>query len=103
MSNAEDSLPATLAAVDSSQLTRLTVETLYLVLLVSAPALVVSLLVGLVIGLLQAVTQVQEQTLSFVPKLVAVGLVLAVGGGWLGGELLRFTDTLWRAIPVLIH
>jgi flagellar biosynthetic protein FliQ len=88
--------------MDPADLARLSAETLYLVLLVSAPALVVSLLVGFGIGLLQAVTQVQEQTLSFVPKLVAVGLVLALGGGWMGAQLLRFTETLWSAIPDLV-
>ncbi len=90
-------------AVLSSELTRLTAETLYLVLLVSAPVLLVSLAVGLTVGLLQAVTQVQEQTLSFVPKLVAVALTLAVGGGWIGGELVRFTERLWNALPTLVH
>ena len=84
------------------ELTRLTAETLYLVLLVSAPVLVVSLVVGFAVGLLQAVTQVQEQTLTFVPKLVAVGLALALGGGWMGSELVRFTQGLWTAIPSLI-
>ena len=88
--------------MDPADLARLSAETLYLVLLVSAPALLVSLAVGFGIGLLQAVTQVQEQTLSFVPKLVAVGLVLALGGGWMGGQLLRFTETLWSAIPDLV-
>lgn len=84
------------------ELTRLVAETLYLVLLVSAPALAVSLVVGLAVGLLQAVTQVQEQTLSFVPKLVAVAIALVVGGGWMGGELVRYTTTLWQAIPHLV-
>jgi flagellar biosynthetic protein FliQ len=88
--------------MDPADLARLSAETLYLVLLVSAPALLVSLVVGFGIGLLQAVTQVQEQTLSFVPKLVAVGLVLALGGGWMGAQLLRFTETLWSAIPDLV-
>lgn len=88
--------------MDPAELTRLTAETLYLVLLVSGPPLVVALGIGLVVGLLQAVTQVQEQTLSFVPKLVAVATVLVVGGGWMGGQLLRFTDRLWRAIPELM-
>jgi flagellar biosynthetic protein FliQ len=88
--------------MDPADLARLSAETLYLVLLVSAPALIVSLVVGFGIGLLQAVTQVQEQTLSFVPKLVAVGLVLALGGGWMGAQLLRFTETLWSAIPDLV-
>lgn len=89
--------------MDGAELTRLTAETLYLVLLVSAPVLVVSLLVGLAIGVLQAATQVQEQALTFVPKLVAVGVTLAVGGGWMGGQLLRFTDGLWRSIPLLVQ
>ena len=85
--------------MEPAEFTRLTAEALYLVLLVSAPALVVALAVGLVLGLLQAVTQVQEQTLSFVPKLVAVALVLSATGTWMSSEIVRFTDTLWRAIP----
>jgi flagellar biosynthetic protein FliQ len=85
-----------------AELSRLIAETLYLVLLVSAPALLVSLLVGFTVGLLQAATQVQEQTLSFVPKLVAVAAALAIFGGWMGSELVRFTDALWRAIPTLV-
>ena len=88
--------------MDPAELTRLTAETRYLVLLVSAPALVVSLAVGLTVGLLQAVTQVQEQTLSFVPKLVGVAIALVVGGGWMGAQLLRFTDAIWTAIPDLV-
>lgn len=87
--------------VDPSELSRLTAETLYLVLLISAPALVISLVVGFIIALFQAVTQVQEQTLSFVPKLVAVATALVAFGGWMGGQLVRFTTTLWTAIPTL--
>jgi len=86
----------------SAELTRLAAESLYLVLLVSAPALGVALVVGFALGLLQAVTQVQEQTLAFVLKLVAVALVLAVTGTWMSGEIVRFTDSLWRAIPQLV-
>lgn len=89
--------------MSSADLSRLTVETLYLVLLVSAPALIASLAVGLAIGVLQAVTQVQEQTLAFVPKLVAVAIVLALMGGWMSGELVRFTSELWGAIPRLVR
>ncbi|MDH5493823.1 MAG: type III secretion system export apparatus subunit SctS [Myxococcales bacterium] len=89
--------------MDPAELSRLMAEVLYLVLLVSAPALLISLLVGFSIGLLQAVTQVQEQTLSFVPKLVAVAAALAIGGGWMGGQLLRFTEVLWRSIPLLMR
>lgn len=88
--------------MDPSELSRLTAETLYLVLLVSAPALIVSLAIGLFVGLMQAVTQVQEQTLSFVPKLVGVAIALVVGGGWMGAQLIRFTDAIWTAIPQLV-
>jgi len=80
------------------ELARLSAETLYLVLWLSAPALGASLAVGLLVGLLQAVTQVQDQTLAFVPRLAAVGLTLAVAGAWMGAELLRFTRSLWTAI-----
>lgn len=86
-----------------AELTRLAVEALYLVLLVSGPVLLASMGVGLAIGLLQAATQVQEQTLTFVPKLVAVALVLALLGSWMGGELLRYTDVVWRAIPEMVR
>ena len=86
-----------------SELVLLSAETLYLVLLVSAPALTASLVVGLGVGLLQAITQVQEQTLSFVPKLVAVAAVLVLTGGWMSAELVRFTGELWGAIPMLVR
>jgi|JI10StandDraft_1071094.scaffolds.fasta_scaffold1542866_2 flagellar biosynthetic protein FliQ len=60
--------------------------------LVGAPFLIVTLAVGLLIGVVQAATQLQENVLVFVPKLLAVGLVLAIGGHWLLGELVRYTE-----------
>jgi flagellar biosynthetic protein FliQ len=74
-------------------------EGLLLVLLISAPPLLVSLAVGLVVSVLQAATQIQDQTLVFVPKLVAVLLVLVALGPLLGAQLLRFTQALLLAIP----
>ena len=85
----------------SAEIARLTTEALFLVLLVSAPVLLVSMFVGLVVGLLQAVTQVQEQTLAFVPKLAAVAIALTVAGAWMGGELIHFTRELWQNISAL--
>ena len=85
------------------ELTRLTAESLYLVLLVSAPALGAALLIGGLVGVLSAATQVQEQSLSFVPKLVGVALVLAAAGGWMAAQLVGFTDQLWTAIPTLVQ
>lgn len=84
-------------------LSGLAAEALSLTLVLSLPVLAVSLLVGLLVSLAQAVTQVQEQTLSFVPKLIAVGLVLVLLGPSMGRELGRFTERLYRSIPELVR
>jgi flagellar biosynthetic protein FliQ len=73
-------------------------EGLLLVLLLSGPPLIASIVVGFVIGLLQAATQIQDQTLAFVPKLVVVMGVLAAMGPVLGASLVRFTQALFLAI-----
>lgn len=86
----------------ADDLTRLTVETLLLVLLVSTPVLVASLAIGLTVGLFQAATQVQDQTLAFVPKLVIVAITLAIFGGFMSEEIVRFTQALWLEIPHLV-
>ena len=69
-------------------------EGLLLVLVASAPPLLASMMVGLVVSVMQATTQIQEQTLTFVPKLIAVFLSLAIFGPWIGEQLLRFTSNL---------
>ncbi len=89
--------------MEAAELARLSSEALYLALLLSAPALLTSLVVGLGLGVLQAVTQVQEQTLTFVPKLIAVGLVLALSGGLLGAELVRFARAILEGLPQLLR
>jgi flagellar biosynthetic protein FliQ len=76
-------------------------EGLLLVLLLSAPPLLASMAVGLVVGVVQAATQIQDQALAFVPKLVVVLVVLAVTGPLLGGQLVRFTTALLVAIPAV--
>lgn len=76
-------------------------EALYLVLIVSAPPVLASLLVGLLVSILQATTQIQERTLTFVPKVVAVFASLAVAGPWIGSQLLQFTRTLFEGFPAL--
>lgn len=73
-------------------------EGLSLSLLVSLPILAVSLGVGLLFGVLQAATQLQEQTLAFVPRLAAVLLAIALLGGWMGSEILRYTAGLWQVL-----
>ena len=74
-------------------------EGLVLVLLLSGPPLLASMVVGFVVSLLQAATQIQDQTLAFVPKLVVVLIVLAAMGPVLGASLVRFSQTLFLAIP----
>ena len=76
-------------------------EGLYLVLLVSAPAVLASLVVGLFVNVIQAATQLQDHTISFVPKVVAVFAVLAITGGWIGTQLVRFTDVLLKMVHLL--
>jgi flagellar biosynthesis protein FliQ len=76
-------------------------EGLLLVLLLSAPPLIASMVTGFVVGLFQAATQIQDQTLAFVPKLVVVLVVLIAMGPVLGAALVRFTQALFVAIPSL--
>ncbi|ALX67027.1 flagellar biosynthesis protein FliQ [Microbacterium sp. XT11] len=67
-----------------------------------APLLLTALAVGFAISLLQSVTQVQEMTISFVPKLVAVGIALLVCGHWMISETVAFTNELFARIPSLL-
>jgi flagellar biosynthetic protein FliQ len=67
----------------------------------SAPILIVTLAVGFGISLLQSVTQIQEVTLSFVPKLAAVALVIMLAGNWMLAEIVGFTEGLYEMIPRL--
>ena len=76
-------------------------EGLLLVLLVSGGPMLASMLVGLVIGLFQATTQIQEQTLSYVPKLIAVFLSLLVLGPWMLMQAVRFARVLFESIATV--
>ncbi len=80
---------------------QVTREALLLVLLASAPPVLASLATGLIISIFQATTQIQEQTLTFVPKLIAVMATLIITGPWIGGQLLRFTRMLFEGFPGL--
>ena len=73
-----------------------------LALLVAGPMLVVALGVGLVVSVIQAVTQIQEQTLSFVPKLVAVGATFLIALPWILQLLIKYTTELFRSLPSLV-
>ncbi len=77
-------------------------QALYTVLLISAPVLGVALVVGLLISILQATTQLQEMTLVFVPKIVAVFIVIIIFGPWMLNILTSFTYNLYASIPSLL-
>lgn len=78
-------------------------EALMMVVILSLPPLGVAMLVGLVISILQATTQIQEQTLSFVPKMVAVFVTLIIAASWLLNIAVSFTTRLYEQIPNLIR
>jgi len=73
-----------------------------LALLIAGPMLVVALLIGLTVSVLQAVTQIQEQTLAFVPKLVGVAVVFLLALPWMIKLLVKYTTELFRSLPSLI-
>ena len=70
-------------------------EALFLIIKVSAPLLLISLIIGLIISIFQTVTSIQEQTLTFVPKIVAVFLGMMLVGGWMLEQLTGFMAELW--------
>jgi flagellar biosynthesis protein FliQ len=77
-------------------------EALMIIVLLSAPMLLTALAIGLAIGMVQAATQIQEMTLSFIPKLLGMFLALAVTGNWMMGLVVDYTRRLYDAIPGMI-
>ena len=86
----------------SDTVVQLMTGSIELALKVALPLLLVGLAVGLVISVFQAITQIQEQTLTFIPKILATVAVLVVGGPWMLDQLLSYTADLWGSIPQLI-
>ena len=80
----------------------LTMTAIELGMKIALPILLVGLGVGLIISVFQAITQIQEQTLTFIPKIVATVAVMVVGGPWMLDQLLQYTAELWLSIPDLI-
>lgn len=78
-------------------------EALYLVIKVSAPILLVSLIVGLIISIFQTVTSIQEQTLTFVPKFIGIFLTIIILGHWMLGSMSDFMVSLWSRFSEYIR
>ncbi|MBO5166937.1 MAG: flagellar biosynthesis protein FliQ [Lachnospiraceae bacterium] len=77
-------------------------KALYLVIKTALPILLVSLIVGLLVSIFQTVTSIQEQTLTFVPKIVAVFLALMIFGGWMLNNIVEYMTELWLNLPAYI-
>ncbi len=87
--------------MDSSTVLHLASQALVLVAELAGPVLVISLVVGMIVALFQAVTSIQEFTLTFLPKVVAIGVVLLLLGHWMLGITVSFTEHLYNSIPSL--
>jgi flagellar biosynthetic protein FliQ len=78
-------------------------QAIYLVVKVSAPMLLASMVIGLIVSILQTVTSIQEQTLTFVPKLIAVFLVIMLAGSWILNSLKEYMVELYTNFSYYIH
>lgn len=88
--------------MDTNAVLDIGLQSLILAAKLSAPVLVTALVVGFIVSLLQSVTQIQEVTLSFVPKAIAAAVALLIAGHWMIAELVAFTHDLFARIPSLL-
>lgn len=89
--------------MDTPDLISFLSKALYLTLWLSLPPIIVASIVGTLFSLFQALTQIQEQTLSFAIKLIAVMATLALTARWIGGELFNYTLSIFELFPQLVH
>ena len=78
-------------------------DALYVIIITAAPALLVSLIIGLVVSVFQTVTSIQEQTLTFVPKILGIFLTIMLLGHWMLNNIVTYMTALWNDIPLYIH
>ena len=82
-----------------NEIYQLSYQALFLILLLSGPPIIISMILGLMVAIFQAATQIQEQTLSFTVKLFAVILSIVFLGGWLGAQILHYATMIINTIP----
>jgi flagellar biosynthetic protein FliQ len=80
----------------------LTMDAISVAMKIALPMLLAGLVVGLIVSVFQAVTQIQEQTLAFIPKVVALVAIMALFGPWMLGQLETYTVALWASIPQMV-
>ena len=88
--------------ISEGQVLDIAQEAIYLIIICAAPLLLISLIVGLIISIFQTVTSIQEQTLTFVPKIVAVFLGMMLFGSWILNNLSGFIDKLWSDFSIYL-
>ena len=84
-------------------ITQIMSDAMYTIVITALPPLLISMVIGLLVSIFQTVTSIQEQTLTFVPKLLAIFLTLMVGGNWMLNNMITFMKELWSDFSVYIH
>jgi flagellar biosynthetic protein FliQ len=83
-------------------ITQLSMQAITVAMKIGGPFLLAGLVVGLLVSIFQAATSIQEMTLSFIPKIIVTGAVIVVGGPWMLGQLMSYTQALYLSIPSLV-
>jgi flagellar biosynthetic protein FliQ len=89
--------------VNEDVVINVSMQAMQLAFKIAMPLLLVGLVIGLVVSVFQAVTQIQEQTLTFIPKIVGMGVVLVVAGPWMLDQIVAYTHQLYSEIPTMIE
>jgi type III secretion HrpO family protein len=89
--------------MENSVVLDFSVRAMILILMLSLPSILVATAVGLIVSLLQALTQIQEQTLGFTMKLISVVVVMLITARWMGSEIMQFTQYLFSYFPTMLH
>jgi len=89
--------------VTDTQIIEIAIQAMTIAAKLGAPVLLTALIIGFAVSLFQSVTQIQESTLSFVPKAVGIGIALLVSGNWMLHEMVSFTTQLYSQIPAFIN
>ncbi len=88
--------------MNQDTIVNLATQAMSLALKVAGPLLLAGLVIGVLVSIFQAVTQIQEQSLSLIPKIVGVAVVIVVLGPWMLGQLVSYTSALYTAIPTMV-
>jgi flagellar biosynthetic protein FliQ len=88
--------------MDQDTVVNLATQAMTLAVEIAGPILLVGLVIGLIVSIFQAVTSIQEQSLSFIPKIVGLAALIVILGPWMLGQLVSYAQNLWVSIPQLI-